>query len=241
MNRTNIDWMKKGYTWNPISGCRYGCPYCYAASITKRFGKSSLGEIHEMECGTEPFPFGFDPTLYKQRLDEPFEAKKSTRIFVGSMADMFGPWVPKNWIDSVFHAMKKAPWHTYYILTKNPDGLRDYVSYFGTNLWVGTTIDTTAAVSRAKTLASIPCAHRFISFEPLLGNVMPLIDDESLKKYQWFIVGAQTGKNTENSIPRREWVNAIDAKAYELHIPLFMKSSLKKLYSSKLEQEIPSY
>ena len=43
MQKTKIEWCDS--TWNPITGCRFGCSYCYAAKIAKRFG--GHGKISE--------------------------------------------------------------------------------------------------------------------------------------------------------------------------------------------------
>ena len=67
-----------------------------------------------------PYPFGFSPTFHKYRLDVPKKWSEPRTIFVCSMADLFGEWVPDEWIEEVFTACEKAPQHTYLFLTKNP-------------------------------------------------------------------------------------------------------------------------
>src|SRR5664280_2871172 len=75
MNKSKIDWCD--YTWNPVTGCLHGCEYCYARRMDKRFGDGL-----------------FNPTFHQKRLDEPVKVKKSAKIFVGSVSDLFGNW---NW------------------------------------------------------------------------------------------------------------------------------------------------
>ena len=142
MKNTKIDWADS--TWNPVTGCLHGCEYCYARRIAERFGGAS--EIHNNECCHEcqwitegtgeihdlnepiydfdngrnaPYPFGFDPTFHRYRLDEPQKWKKPRNIFVCSMADLFGDWVPDEWIREVFQACEAAPQHRYLFLSKN--------------------------------------------------------------------------------------------------------------------------
>jgi protein gp37 len=109
MNRTSIDWAD--YSWNPVTGCLgpYGkatCPYCYAARIARRFNG----------------PDGFKPTFHEDRLREPFDERKQGRVFVGSMTDLFGDWVSREWQEKVLRAASLAEQHTFLFLTKNPWG-----------------------------------------------------------------------------------------------------------------------
>ncbi|MCL2461960.1 MAG: phage Gp37/Gp68 family protein, partial [Defluviitaleaceae bacterium] len=67
-----------------------------------------------------PYPFYFKPTFHRYRLGEPARMKKPKNIFVCSMADMFGDWVPDEWIKAVFEACEAIPRHRYLFLTKNP-------------------------------------------------------------------------------------------------------------------------
>ena len=101
MNRTDIDWCD--VTWNPVTGCKRDCPYCYAKKIADRFGHGKgdggehfLGEpmmtprTLTREARVDPYPYGFDPTFHRYRLEEPIRAKKSQNIFVCSMSDLLG-------------------------------------------------------------------------------------------------------------------------------------------------------
>lgn len=145
--KTKIDWADS--TWNPVTGCRHSCEYCYARKIAERFGgvyyEDELpnrwgeyecerlhadGDLHELDYPLKnygnnkiaPYPFEFDPTFYRYKLDEPQRWKKSRTIFVCSMADLFGEWVPDEWIAEVFMACEAAPQHRYLFLTKiQPD------------------------------------------------------------------------------------------------------------------------
>ena len=122
MRKTKIEWCD--VTWNPVTGCLHDCPYCYAEKIALRFGGSIEtcpdGTLHELEekFYADPlgwaakegeslfraFPWGFDPTFHKYRLQEPKSWRKPQKIFVCSMADLFGEWVPDEWIEEVFKA-----------------------------------------------------------------------------------------------------------------------------------------
>lgn len=146
-DRTKIDWCDS--TWNPVTGCLHGCEYCYARGIAYRFGsigfesntengyecdlyegtgenhvlnKPALREWKNGKTTKAPYPFCFDPTFHRYKLDEPQKWKKPRNIFVCSMADLFGEWVPMDWKIEVLLACAKAPQHRYLFLTKNPIG-----------------------------------------------------------------------------------------------------------------------
>ena len=139
MTKTKIEWCD--YTFNPVTGCLHNCEYCYAMKIAKRFGgvdEHISREIPQhmvyifnnkptLKGKAAPYPFGFIPTFHRYRLDEPQRVKKPQNVFVCSMADLFGDWVPDEWVQQVFEACEKAPWHRYLFLTKNP---KRYIELF---------------------------------------------------------------------------------------------------------------
>lgn len=127
MKKTKIDWADS--TWNPVTGCLHGCEYCYARAIANRFGwhanepdinERILYEIPVFDGKKQPYPFDFAPTFHQYRLGEPAAWTKPRTIFVCSMADLFGDWVPDEWIKQVFEACEAAPQHRFLFLTKNP-------------------------------------------------------------------------------------------------------------------------
>lgn len=176
MNKTGIEWCD--YTTNPVTGCKHGCPYCYARKIAERFR------------GSKAWPQGFEPMFHTERLQDPAKMKKPQTIFVCSMADLFGDWVPEQWIQEVLYACHDAPQHTYIFLTKNPERyLTIPVGLFRSNMWFGTSSDGGLHVSdRIRALQKLPHDNKFISFEPLLYDPGLM----SLKGIKQVIIGAQT-------------------------------------------------
>lgn len=138
MENTKIEWCDS--SWNPVTGCYNNCPYCYARRIANRLKgcdncpsgiHPSLSRIielsHRLQATSKDgkkraaaYPFGFTPTLHEYRLDDPQKKGFGKTVFVCSMADMFGPWVPDEWIKRVFQSCLDAPGHRYLFLTKNP-------------------------------------------------------------------------------------------------------------------------
>lgn len=265
MNKTAIDWCD--VTWNPVTGCKRDCSYCYAKSIAKRFGGwTPDGE----ECKTTrdlfpvgpqilyvpltirrkdgkvvnaPYPFAFKPTLHRYRLGEPAEMGKGQNIFVCSMADLFGPWVPLRWIMEVMDACLAAPQHNYLFLTKFPEQYKslDYVSLLprADNFWYGTTVTHLKELHRVDELPEF--AHRFVSIEPMMS---PIDLDFANQPVDWIIVGAETGnrKKKVKSHLERDWLMGLAGHAHMNGIPILMKDSkeLKAAWGDRaLIQEFP--
>lgn len=262
MDRTKIDWCDS--TWNPVTGCLNKCEYCYARGIASRFGghwdENNLrhlganGNIHVLEesmckhttgknrdCPVHniqaPYPYGFDPTFHRYRLED-YRQKKGRNIFVCSMADLFGDWVPDPWIEEVFAACEAAPQHNYIFLTKNPQRYLD-LEIAGKlphkeNMWFGTTITNKDMVfawfnNEVK-------FHWFLSIEPILEDLEELKSDVMP---EWIIIGAETGHRKDKVIPMREWIESIVEQCKEADIPVFMKSSLTDIWGEALIQEFP--
>lgn len=154
-----------------------------------RNGKCHVLDEPEIECGVidppsgyrgkvKPYPYYFDPTFHRYKLKEPQRWKKPRNIFVCSMADLFGDWVPDEWIAEVFKACEKAPQHRYLFLTKNPARFgsingwnhRYNNEYAKDNMWFGTTITRQYELNR---MLKLPYgdAHTFLSVEPILERI----------------------------------------------------------------------
>ena len=251
MNKTKIEWVKGsngelGYTWNPVTGCRHKCKdqYCYAAKIAKRFGVDAfLGketividapvEVSKNEEGpyrVNPYPALFRPTCHRYRLDEPQKLKKPSKIFVVSMGDLFGEWVPDEWIAEVFKACEAAPQHTYMFLTKNPKRYLELQFKIplptAHKYWYGSTancFDDFKLGNRAHYLSDLTGVKKFLSIEPLLGDIGE-IGLANLYRYDWVIIGQQTGPGAKP--PKYEWVQSIIGQCRAEAVPVFVKPPL---------------
>lgn len=247
MDKTKIDWCDS--TWNPVTGCYHECPYCYARGIANRFSghgeKWNDDKIHvlnekvyaEEAEKAEPYPYGFVPTLHRYRLNE-YEKKKGRTIFVCSMADLFGEWVPEEWIKEVFEACKRAPQHNYLFLTKNPGRYIELETErklpWADNFWFGTSV---TKLSDKYTWFTEKKFHWFLSVEPMLEGLGEMAEDAP--KPEWVIIGAETGNRKDKVIPEREWVEALVNECRKYGIPVFMKSSLENIWGEPLIQQFP--
>lgn len=218
-----ISWA--GWSWNPVTGCLHGCDYCYAREIATSTRTASA------------YPVGFTPLFHHERLDAPAntnipakyrDAKHKScgsgdcqicayrRVFVCSMADLYGRWVPDEWIQQVHASMLASPQWQYILLTKFP------ARYVGLEIpngaWVGTSVDEQKRVRIAQdAFAKLPdnCI-KWLSLEPLLE---PLQFDD-LSMFDWVVIGAQTGTDQpdgrrESLPPNFAWVSDIYQKARE--------------------------
>lgn len=199
MNKTNIEWTD--FTWNPVTGCRNGCPYCYARDLYQRHGWS------------------FAPAFHPERLDQPRKRRGAGRVFVCSVADLFGSWVPSDWIDQVMGIIRSCPNHTFQLLTKNPARLQEY-SPFPENVWAGVTaVDQSMAESAVSRLRKIEAPVKFVSCEPLLGPI-----DVDLSGIDWLIIGGCTGPLKRQ--PENDWVERLVGRGREAGSAVFLKKNL---------------
>lgn len=177
---TNIQWTDVTDNIIRVNGggwwCRKispGCANCYAAKLNMNafYGGNKLaytGAAPELELQT-----GILERWARQT--------KPKRHFVASMTDIFGDWVPREWIFKFLDRMAYASKQTFQLLTKRPDiaaahiaewiNLRD-CDTLPVNIWIGTSVeDQTRADERIPVLLKIPAKVRFLSVEPLLGAV----------------------------------------------------------------------
>lgn len=258
--KTKIDWCDS--SWNPVTGCLHGCEYCYARSIANRFkggdtvdiedaGPAEQATVYEPIIRTDkkgiqriaPYPYGFTPTLHRYRLDEPERWKKPRTIFVCSMADLFGEWVPDAWIQMVLEACRAAPQHRYLFLTKNPDRYDMLVdagilTLKDTNFWLGS---TAVDVARGR-LYWNGMLNNFISCEPMHAPWPPAgAPNEAFSGVwpEWVIFGAETGNRKGKIVPKRAWIDNAVAMCRSIGAKVFMKESLRDIMGDGFIQEFP--
>ena len=260
MDKTKIDWCDS--SWNPISGCNHNCEYCYARNIAHRFAgytispefnvvrypsieravldkpKTIVGKDGKRRVA--PYPYGFCPTFHRYKLDE-YANKTGRNIFVCSMADLFGDWMPDSWLDEVFEACEKAPQHNYLFLTKNPRRYSKNEYGYGVpiadNMWYGTTITKMDDIDRFNYLPAF--CNTFVNIEPLLEDIKPEKCNIMFRQVDWFIIGEETGRKKDKVVPERKWLDDIVTQCRENGKLIFMKSSLASIWGEPLIQEFP--
>ena len=218
MNRVNenIEWA--AWSWNPVTGCLHNCDYCYARDIANRF-----------------YPQGFEPTYHPERLTAPDNTRMTKPrwandigyrgVFVCSMADLFGKWVPDEWIVAVLDSIKRNKQWTFLLLTKFPQRLVEFV--YPPNTWIGTSVDRQHAVHRAETaFQKIDATVKWLSCEPMLER----LTFNSLDMFDWVVMGgASKSSKTAEYWPPFDDVLHLYQQAKKHNLPVYMKTNLLRL------------
>lgn len=223
MAETQIEWTDS--TWNPVAGCSIisdGCKNCYAmemagrleamhvekyAGLTRKSGKRTVwnGVIREDE----------------KSLAIPYSWKKPRKIFVNSMSDLFHDDVSDEFILKVWNVMRETPRHSYQILTKRPERMKNIlqtkIKDILPNVWIGTSVESADVLDRIDSLRDIPASIRFISFEPLINSVAGV----DLKNIDWAIVGGESGRSARPI--KEEWIDEIYEQCLTSETAFFFK------------------
>ena len=210
-NETNANIGWAAYSWNPVTGCKHGCNYCYAAAMSKRYGWS------------------FDPQIKEDRLGttgSKLKAGKNNRVFTCSMGELFGPWVPDEWIEKVFASIEQNPEWTFLLLTKSPERLPTV--QWPENTWIGSTIDIQDRVEPVTSAFDTLCMNnpeniKFISCEPLLEKIV--LPERLLEAINWLIIGAKSDGQTKAQ-PDPEWVESLLIQARKHNVSVWFKDNL---------------
>ncbi|MCK4984957.1 MAG: phage Gp37/Gp68 family protein, partial [Desulfobacterales bacterium] len=205
-----IEWTEA--TWNPVTGCTKvsnGCRNCYAERMTRRL--KAMGQPNYLS--------GFKVKTHKNVLGLPLRWKKSRRVFVNSMSDLFHEKVPVKFILEVFQIMSMTPQHSFQVLTKRSENLRklNQVISWPDNVWMGVTVESNDYLSRIEDLRNTAAKIKFISFEPLLERISKV----DLQGIDWVIVGGESGPKARPMAPF--WVEEIRDLCLKAETPFFFK------------------
>lgn len=195
----SIEWAQ--WSWNPVTGCRHDCPYCYARDIALRF-----------------YPQEFEPSILPERFRAPWNTRVPEaaagdvafkNVFTCSMADLFGRWVPREWIETVIGIVRANPQWNFLFLTKFPKRYAEFE--FPVNAWLGTSVDCQARVKNAEdAFAKIGGGTKWLSVEPLL---QPL-KFTRLNLFDWVVVGgASASTQTPAWVPPIDWIADLHQQA----------------------------
>lgn len=251
-NDTNrgIEWTHRygpgtGYTWPVIVGCKHKCRWrmpdgtvavCYAETIVN----------HSLWA---TYPAGFESHYFmRDRLDEPLKLGKPAGIFIDSISDLFGAWVPVDQIQAVIDVCRKAYWHTFFVLTKNAPRLLRF--RFPPNVWVGVSSPPSSMMGHPLTanqqkkwlemaldaLSRVDVPVRWLSAEPLALDIAPYLQAANL---QWAVIGAASGQNRRTYQPDPAYLKAALAVLDARRIPVFFKGNLSKQLVPVWREEYP--
>lgn len=213
-NKTNenVDWAE--WTWNPVTGCLYSCDFCYAKDIANNKRTKHL------------FPLGFKPVFHEYRLEAPKNTPVNGRVFVCSMADLFGKWVPDEWIDKVINACMEAPEWEYMFLTKWPNRYKMLEQL--PKAWFGASVIKQSDVDRVeREMQSFETnGIKWISLEPMLEP----IKFNDLTWCDQVVIGSQTAANGQPAFaPDFDWVVDVVNQCREAGVPYYLKPNLMEI------------
>lgn len=218
-DKSAIEWTEA--TWNPTTGCDRispGCDNCYALALARRL-KAMGNPKYQQDGDPRTSGEGFALTIHPDALQIPHRWARPRTIFVNSMSDLFHARVPDDFILKVFEVMTGTPRHTYQILTKRPRRLARLADRlpWSPNIWVGVSVETKAQAWRLDDLRRVPSAVRFVSAEPLLGDLA----DINLAGIDWLIAGGESGPNHRPVDPA--WVRSLRDRCLIDGVPFFFK------------------
>lgn len=242
-------------TWNPVWGCLNNCEYCYARKISKRFSENmafwemkyknknyfmgnNIDEYWELKSHLEDFK----PIFLQRQFDKKFP-KKSQRIFVGSMSEIY--YWEDEWIEKVIEKIEQFPQHIFIFLSK-------YMEVYAKWMWPENCI-LGVTITKQKDFDKQRGGYYFFNkrnkillcLEPLLGQInIENFNTKYLRNYKidWVIIGAETGNRKGKVIPKIEWIEDIIRYCVVKDIPIYLKDSLKELYPGiKHLKEFPNY
>jgi protein gp37 len=226
---TNIEWTET--TWSPVIGCHKltdGCKNCYAIDMARRLSnigttRSDYANIYSQQI----HDWNGKVLFRRQELEKPEKWKKPRMVFVCSMSDIFYDRVETSWIEEIFLTMADNPKHTFQILTKRAHRMWYFFHYFSEkykmfpeNIWLGVTIENQKElIERLPYLKAVYPTVRFVSFEPLLGDVtVPWADCCFI---DWWIIGPETGSKRRKC--DNEWIKKLVLQAEYVQKKVFVK------------------
>lgn len=206
---TEIQWTDS--TWNPFHGCKKvsaACKYCYMFRDKERYGQNPTTVLKS-----------------KTGFKSPTKWRDGRLVFTCSWSDWFIKEAD-DWRDDAWDVIRQCPQHTFQILTKRPerikDHLPDYFEEIADHVWIGVSVESQAQVHRLGYLIDLPC-KTFASFEPLLG---PIKWDSNMSALDWAIIGGESGNETGKYLYRPmmlPWAESLAVDAGKNNVPCFVK------------------
>ena len=238
---TEIQWCNKTFNaWRGCSPARNGnriapeCEHCYA--------ETNVGvKLHNIGWGDDATRVIKAESGWKQPYTwnrAAIKAGTRPRVFVGSLCDFFEDRpelvLPRQ---RTWRAIRECSHLTWMLLTKRPENLRSMLPWSDRpwpHVWLGTTAGHPDSLHRVGKLLECPAAFRYLSVEPLLGELdlelRPLgatreheFGERRRARINWLIIGAESGPHRRPC--KLEWVESLVDQADAAGVPVFVKQS----------------
>lgn len=237
-------WGRPGWTWNPVAGCLHKCRWnmpdgaqavCYAETTAERMAQAA-------------YPDGFSSHYWHEnRLKEPVRIKPPSGIFIDSMSDLLGHWVPAEQVQAVLDTCAATPQHIYFLLTKNAPRLLRFE--LPDNVWAGVSMPPDwfmgnrikqhqrrqMLATSLDVLAKVRAKVRWMSFEPLSWDVAEVIGYDPLP-LEWAVIGAASNGKTYYQ-PEPEHLRRLVDRLDRWRVPIFFKGNLRGSQAAHLWRE----
>lgn len=242
MPQTKIEWAThtfNPYTWN-CTKVSQGCKNCYALTRSLRYGGQASNGKDFLK---------FPPIVRENAWKELKKFEAGSVIFVNSHSDTYHEAVPFEVIEHLHNTIASYPHLIFLILTKRAQRASELAPdlAYPDNLWVGTSVESQAHYDRLDYLMDIPSAGRFLSAEPLLGeiSVKEWLNPVSQNKLDWVIVGGESGKGFRPF--NHDWARSI-RDACKMHDVPFLfkqgsafKSGQDRMLDGRTHDDTPFY
>lgn len=176
---SEIQWTEA--TWNPWHGCKKvspGCKYCYMYRDKDRYNQDATTVLRS-----------------KSNFNAPLKWNDGKLIFTCSWSDWFIEEAD-DWRDEAWEVIRKSPQHTFQILTKRPERIKDnlpeWFDQIADRVWLGVSVESHKQVYRLEYLGELPCIT-FASFEPLINEIEW---DDDMSALDWCIIGGESGNES---------------------------------------------
>src|SRR5215207_4518746 len=138
------------------------------------------------------------------------------------MTDLFGPWIPREWVETVLEAVRDNPQWNFIFLTKFPERIAEFD--IPKNAWMGTTVDRQSRVRNAEeAFASFECPVKWLAVEPMLEP----LQFKRIDLFNWLVIGGATkSKRSPEWKPPYSWHADLTKQATEVGVKVYHQTNL---------------
>ncbi len=234
-----FDRISKGLFWDRLwrlcdgcTPCSPGCDHCWSARYTHGFDSSAEKFGPDWNpLVTSDDQWTGEIRLRHDNLDLPLRTRKPQAWLI--LNDLFHESIDENFIDAAFIRMAISSEHIFLLLTKRANEMGGWIAKWNPdlkNVWPGVTVcNQEEADEKIPELLKIPAAVRWVSLEPMLGEVdlkYPAFNGAdslvSLEGISWVVLGGETGPGARPLHPG--WVKSVRNQCLAAGVPFFFKS-----------------